>query len=161
MLGIIDPLAISLHYELECWQFINHRYGRVYNVFEAMSHPALQGRMPRLYRAQTFGVVTMLIGCGCFIYICFLAVFVVYVCVTWPCMMDSEISGMENPATDRCGFNLWAFMPSLTELRAVHRLLILLYIHNRVSPAMLFTHSTLFYRVYVLQDDCYVELVRC
>ena len=80
--------------------------------------------MPRLYKAQTFGVVTMLIGCGCFIYMCFLAIFVLYVCAVWPCFMDSEIPSMENLATDSCGFNRWTFMPPLTELRAVHRLLI-------------------------------------
>ena len=55
---------------------------------------------------------------------CFLAVFVVYVCVAWPFMMDSEIASMENPATDCCGFIRWTFMPPLKELSAVHRLLI-------------------------------------
>ena len=53
----------------------------------------------------------MLIGCGCYIYMCPLAASVVYVCVAWPCMLDSEIPSMENPATDRCGFKRWTFMP--------------------------------------------------
>ena len=80
--------------------------------------------MPRLYKARTIGVVTMLIGCGCFIYMCFLAIFVAYDCVAWPCIMDSEIPSMENLVTDSCRFTRWTFMPPVTELRTVYNSLI-------------------------------------
>ena len=66
----------------------------------------------------------MLIMHGFCISMCFVAVFVVYVGVGWPCMVDYEIEHMDKPTTDHCGLNRWTFMPPLTELKAVHWLLI-------------------------------------